>query len=358
MDIVYCDGLPLYVPGDQNYIAYDMELTRKINRSGSFSFTLPPGHPLYSSLSKLKSEIAIYRNGKRLWSGRIISSKRDAFRCMTFTCEGELGYLNDSSRAPMSFSGTPEQYLAKLLDNHNAQMYTDTHKQFMLGSVTVTGSVDCDQTDPQRTWDLINSNLLETLGGFIVIREEDGVKYLDYLAEYGEKCAQRIELGVNLLSMEEYIDASGVYTVLVPLGKNADGEYIGIGSDDEPYYVQNEAAVNFYGRIVRTVIFDEISDAAELRQAAEAELQKTLEVATTITASAVDLTEAGVDTDSFGLGDYIRVYSEPHGLNAWFLCNEISENIGEPGSASYTLGASLVSLTAKQVAAGQRVTTK
>lgn len=311
---------------------------------------------MYSRLYNMKSEISIYRNDRLLWSGRIVSTKRDIYRCKTFVCEGELGYLNDSSRAPMKFEGTVEQYLQRLLDNHNQQVYTDAAKIFQLGSVTVSGTVSINQQEPEVTWNLIDSNLLNVFGGYLVIRHEANAKYIDYLAEYGKECNQRIELGVNLTDIQESVDASNIYTVLVPLGKNSDGDYVGIESvNNDVYYIQNTAAVDYYGRIVKTIVYDDLDKPEDILAAAQADIQKTLSIATTITVDGVDLTLTGIDTDSFDIGSNIPVYAEPHGINFHFICNEISENIGEPGSTKYTLGVSVVSLTAKQIAAGQRI---
>lgn len=356
MDIVYADGLPLYVPGNNLYPIYDMQLDRKINKSGSFSFTLPPGHPSSGSLRKLKSEIMIYRDDNRLWSGRIIESKRNIYGETTYTCEGSLGYLNDSSRVPFSFNGSPREYLKLLLNNHNAQMYTDPQKQFLLGIVTVSGYFAYDQTEPQSTWELLDSNLVQRFGGFLKIREEEGIKYLDYLHAIDNYCQQPIELGVNMLDIEEYIDAYSICNVLIPYGKNEDGNLIDIASvNDGNNYIQIANDVAAHTRIVKTVIYDDLSEPADIMEAGQAQLEQMVLEALTINASAVDLNDAGINTDRFDLGDNIRVYAESLGLDAMLPCYEISEKIGEPGSAVYTIGASFATMTGQQTATNYRV---
>lgn len=362
MDIIYADGQPLFVPGTSSYTAYDIKLTRKLNRSGSMDFTLPPGHHLYDSLIPLKSEVVVYRDSKVLWSGRIINVTRDFFRCKTFSCEGELSYLNDTSYAPNSFSGSITTYLTKLLANHNAQMYTNGNKMYQLGKVDVEGTVIYEQADPETTWELINENLIDTFGGYLAIRNEDGVKYLDYLTSSGNVCGQVIECGRNLIDLEEYTDASELFTVLVPMAKDEDGNYFGIGTDGAyydsgdgvEYYVKNDAAVEYYGRIVKVEVFDDIKSVDELRAAAEARLAEAVKLAVTITADAVDLVNCGIDTDRITLGSLVRIISAKHGLDAYFVCSEITESIGEPERTQYTLGTSLTSMTARQLAAGKR----
>ena len=54
------------------------------------------------------------------------------------TCEGELGYLLDSTQRPAKYVNvTPEQWLTQVLDNHNMQVTAD--KRLYMGICTVLG---------------------------------------------------------------------------------------------------------------------------------------------------------------------------------------------------------------------------
>lgn len=76
-------------------------------------------------------------------------------------------------------------------------------------------------TDYTNTLDRLNTLLIEPYGGYLRIRVVDGVRYLDYVQEYGETIDQTIEFGVNLLDISEYISADEVFTELIPLGSES-----------------------------------------------------------------------------------------------------------------------------------------
>lgn len=356
---VYCDGKPLYIYGDASRTVISPTLTLDVNKAGSLEFSILPVHPLFNEVHKMRSLIQVYRNGEEIWAGRPFDRSGDFRRKRKFYCEGRLAFLNDSKREPNTFSGTVEQYISRLLANHNAQMYTDAHKQFQIGVVQITGTVNYVQAEPQSTWELLKTQLLDVFGGYIRLRPENGIVYLDYLEKSGKRSRQAIEYGKNLLDLSDYTSPDGVCSVLIPYGaKNEAGKYLKIESvNDGVDYIKNDAAVDEYTRIVDFAIFKDITDPAELLEAGKAELFRRLLLASTIEASAIDLVRIGLDTDTLECGDYIPIISLPHELNAELICCKTVERLDVPNQTKYTLGTSMVSFTAKQVAAGQRATT-
>ena len=54
------DGNNLYYPANANaFPVINPTLSVELNKAGSASFTLPPKHPLYGSINKLKSKITV-----------------------------------------------------------------------------------------------------------------------------------------------------------------------------------------------------------------------------------------------------------------------------------------------------------
>ena len=224
---VYCDGLPIYNDKLEGLKIFSPSLDLELNKTGSFSFTLYPDHPYYGSIQKLKSIITVYQEDYLLFRGRVLDDEIGFYNERKVTCEGELAFLLDSIKRPYDFTGSVAEYLALLLDSHNAQV--DETKRFTLGNVTVTDPNDyivrsnIDYTD---TWKEMNDKLLTLLGGFLSVRHADGVAYLDYLADFALLSPQKIEFGKNLLDQKRIIKGADVATVVIPLGaklKDAEG---------------------------------------------------------------------------------------------------------------------------------------
>lgn len=361
---VYCDGLPIYNDKLEGLKIFSPSLDLELNKTGSFSFTIYPDHPYYGSIQKLKSIITVYQEDYLLFRGRVLDDEIGFYNERRVTCEGELAFLLDSIKRPYDFTGSVAEYLALLLDSHNAQV--DETKRFILGNVTVTDPNDyivrsnIDYTD---TWKEMNDKLLTLLGGFLSVRHADGVAYLDYLADFALLSPQKIEFGKNLLDQKRIIKGADVATVVIPLGaklKDAEGkdtdkrltiETVNGGAD----FIEDAAAISQYGTIVKTVIFDDVTIAENLKAKGQAYLSSLVTLPESIELTAADLATVSTAFSSFHLGTYVDVVSKPHGLNQKFLVRKLSINLLDPAANKLTLGgvfeglaASLKSLTDTQ----------
>jgi hypothetical protein len=344
---VYCDGLPIYNDKLEGLKIFSPSLDLELNKTGSFSFTLYPDHPYYGSIQKLKSIITVYQEDYLLFRGRVLDDEIGFYNERKVTCEGELAFLLDSIKRPYDFTGSVEEYLALLLDSHNAQV--DETKRFILGNVTVTDPNDyivrsnIDYTD---TWKEMNDKLLTLLGGFLSVRHADGVAYLDYLADFALLSPQKIEFGKNLLDQKRIIKGADVATVVIPLGaklKDAEGkdtdkrltiETVNGGAD----FIEDAAAISQYGTIVKTVIFDDVTIAENLKAKGQAYLSSLVKLPESIELTAADLATVSTSFSSFHLGTYVDVVSKPHGLNQKFLVRKLSINLLDPAANKLTLG--------------------
>lgn len=344
---VYCDGLPIYNDKLEGLKIFSPSLDLELNKTGSFSFTLYPNHPYYGSIQKLKSIITVYQEDYLLFRGRVLDDEIGFYNERKVTCEGELAFLLDSIKRPYDFTGSVAEYLALLLDSHNAQV--DETKRFTLGNVTVTDPNDyivrsnIDYTD---TWKEMNDKLLTLLGGFLSVRHADGVAYLDYLADFALLSPQKIEFGKNLLDQKRIIKGADVATVVIPLGaklKDAEGkdmdkrltiETVNGGAD----FIEDASAISQYGTIVKTVIFDDVTIAENLKAKGQAYLSSLVKLPESIELTAADLATVSTAFSSFHLGTYVDVVSKPHGLNQKFLVRKLSINLLDPAANKLTLG--------------------
>lgn len=344
---VYCDGLPIYNDKLEGLKIFSPSLDLELNKTGSFSFTLYPDHPYYGSIQKLKSIITVYQEDYLLFRGRVLDDEIGFYNKREVTCEGELAFLLDSIKRPYDFTGSVAEYLALLLESHNAQV--DETKRFTLGNVTVTDPNDyivrsnIDYTD---TWKEMNDKLLTLLGGFLSVRHADGVAYLDYLADFALLSPQKIEFGKNLLDQKRIIKGADVATVVIPLGaklKDAEGkdtdkrltiETVNGGAD----FIEDASAISQYGTIVKTVIFDDVTIAENLKAKGQAYLSSLVKLPESIELTAADLATVSTAFSSFHLGTYVDVVSKPHGLNQKFLVRKLSIHLLDPAANKLTLG--------------------
>ena len=344
---VYCDSYLLYHTKLENLKIFDPSLELELNKSGSFNFTIYPDHPYFSLIRKLKSIITVYQDSFLLFRGRVLDDDVGWHNEKHIICEGETAFLLDSIQRPYSFTGSITDFLSMLITIHNAQV--DAEKQFTLGRVTVTDPNDYitrSDIDYVNTWEVISKKLLDLLGGYIIIRHEDGVNYLDYLAEINLLSPQTIKFGRNLIDLKRIRPGADIATVIIPLGAKLKDE---AGQDTETRltindvnggvdFIQDSAAIAQYGIIVKPVIFDDVTDPENLKAKGQAHLADSVKAWETIELTAADLATVEQDITSFHLGTMVRAESEPHGLNQLFLVSKLSLKLLDPAANKMTLG--------------------
>ena len=344
---VFCDGSLLYHSNLESLQIFDPSLELELNKTGSFVFTLYPDHPRFSMVKRLKSIILVYQDDFLLFRGRVLDEEVGWHNEKTFSCEGELAFLLDTIQRPYDFTGSIPEFLWMLLSNHNAQ--TDAVKAFTLGNVTVTDPNDYivrSDIDYVNTWDVITKKLVDMLGGFLQVRHVDGVNYLDYLAESTLLAPQKITFGKNLLDLKRTRKGEDIATAIIPLGaklKDAEGndtdQRLTIASVNGGLdYIVDEDAVKDLGIIFRTVIFDDVTEASNLKTKGQAYLSDSVKQWETIDLTAADLATVDRDITSFHLGTMVQVESYPHGLNQRFRVEKLSLKLFDPAANMMTLG--------------------
>lgn len=344
------------------HIVLNPKLALDVNSAGSLSFVLPPGNVMHGKLQKLKSIITVENDGAEIFRGRVLDDQKDIYNQISVYCEGEKSFLLDSQIAPYSYSGTAQGLFSKLVSDHNSKV--DANKRFTVGNVTVANKSKTAEVKT-NAWATASSEIEERLlnvyGGYLRTRTANNIHYLDWVEQYGESNSQPIEFSVNLLDLNEKIDAGAVFTVLIPLGESTigeDGQYtapVSIASVNGGLnYIQDDAAVARYGKVWRTRTWSYESSPAELLKKAR-EYLKTGIALETLTLKAIDMHFADGSAQPIRLGDRVRIISNPHGVNKTMMCSQIQMDLLNPENTEYTFGEQVRTLTENVVKAEEQV---
>ena len=393
--------LLLYRPNDPQALVLSPKLTREVSKGGSLVLTMTRDHAQYDMLQKLSTVVQVRRDGKEIWRGRVLKHEADFYNRRVVYCEGALSYFNDSSITPFNYKGTLRQFLQHLIDAHNDQVKSKM-KCFQLGTVTAAlGNLvvqfgDADQygvgEDYGKVWDILDKLVLKVFGGYFYCGFDAAtgynvLNYCDQAVEAKRQTAQKIEYGRNLLNLSETTDATDLYTRIYPIGnkhtvdtskwyyklmwwrepsKDKHEERWGIMETDaatvaqylpasgysynlEEGWIQNDAAVQKFGIITRIVELD--TDSANDTFAAGVQaLQQNYAMKTSYVIRAVDLVDAGYDTDRLDFAMYSHIVSTPHSVDAVMLCTRLVEPLEKLAHKEFTFGMTRRTLTDRHVA--------
>ena len=321
----------LFNQNTPNALPLSATLEQEANRSGIFTFSIAPGNPLYDKLVLFKSGIIIDQEEPpydTVWIGHVASEDTDIDGIKTYTCYDEIGYFDYSIQRPRTISGTPTQVISSLLAEHNSQV----GRTIVVGTMPSSlASVSID-TDYGSTLQYIN-NLAEQYGGYFRMRYEMPYYALDWLDGSPKQSNQVIQLGSNIMDFSKSVQTDDFGTVLIPLGNN--GLTIASVNGGLDYLESANSAT--YGKIWRTVSFDDINNASDLKTAGQTYLAQTENPITSFEISAVDLSQAFSYVDLIQLLDSVQVVSPKHGLNARFDVTKLYTDILNPENNRITL---------------------
>lgn len=362
MFTIKCDDYILSDPRHDDLVVINPKVDLEVNKNGTASFKIYPDHPYYEKMYKLRSIITIYQDNKPIFKGRIIDDELGFHNEKQVSIEGILAFLLDSIQEPFEYQGDVAPFFTQLINNHNAQV--EPFQQFKVGRITVTdpnGYINRSSVDYLTTKEVIESRLIETLGGYISIRYEEDGNYIDYLADFDDTSTQIIEFGENLIDLKQKIDAVDIKTGIVPLGaklKDAEGndtdKRLTIEEVNEGRkYLIDEEMVAQYGKIFEVVIYDDITLASNLLTKGQQELVEKVKLSNTIELTAIDLNNVDKNIESFSFCDYIRILSKPHNIDKIYLLKKLSIDLANPQNTKITLGETVKTLTDTTVNIGK-----
>ena len=357
---VLCDGKTLHDVRDEEYMLLGPKVALELNKTGNFDFSILPRHPNEGIINKLKSKIEVYEDSELLFSGRSLTDEMDFQRTGQISCEGELAFLLDTvQRAHTYGSESSEVHKANnnidifkaLITEHNSQVGAE--KQFTIGTIDID-KVDIKTlaTNYETSWDFINTNFIGKYPGYLRVRHENGVRYLDYVKQYGKVSNQVIRFGENLLDLKKYTKAENIKTAIIPVGGNGVTSIASANGGKD--YIYNQEAVDLYGWIYEKVDFPDAVDPKDLLAKGQEYLKTCVNLAITIELTAVDLHMIDVDINAIRLGDLVPCVSQQHGLlstmgdvSTYYLVSKYEIDLENPANNKIVLGRTISSLTDK-----------
>ena len=345
----------------------DVELVLDLREASTLKFKMPRTHPARGAiaLESVEPQIEVWDGPTCLMQGRAYACEdADDVGTVEYSCEGELAYLNDTSvrpystvagAAPALAPSDPYGYFAWLIDNHNAKV--EPSKRFRVGvnqghMLDGNGHILRSDSTYPTTGKVIKEKLLESLGGFIRARYEDGARYVDYLADTDGTASQRIEFGANLLRFARTRDGSPIYSAVIPLGAKPEGsderatiEPLGDGDADQYGRYQKRAdalvSVDLVAKVgyrETAVEWDDVTEPENLLARGLAWLPAQANEIETIKLTAYDMSRIDPDAKPFALGDYVRATAAPHGYDSYMIVSRIVMRPTDEAGHEYTFG--------------------
>ncbi len=220
------------------------------------------------------------------------------YKSRKITVEGIMAYLLDSRYRPFSYQGDIPEFFESIIESHNSQV--EDFQKFKIGEITVTDPnnyINRSSVEYLTSLEVIESRLIRTHGGFLIVRYEHDGNYLDYLADMPYTSTQLIEFSVNLADLSQKIDGTSIKTGIIPLGaklKDEEGndtdERLTIESVNEGKdFLIDEQTAAVYGKIFDVVIWEDVTQASNLLTKAQEYLANNIMFLVSVDITAVDL---------------------------------------------------------------------
>lgn len=364
MYTIYHNGSLMYSPEFDEYTLEAPTVTLEANKFGTLQFTIYPDHPEYSRLSKITSVLSVYKDGALYRQFRPTYSKRVFRGGMTHKCESVLARLNDFQFRPFDYispenaTNAIEDFVETVLDSYNARV--DSSLQILKGNILVTDPnnyIHYSSLDYLGHWDVLQSRLVDTHGGYFMERYSGGKIYLDYLREEDlPTSTQAIRFGENLTDLFIETDSANTFSVLVPTGADIEvaDEYgethterltiktVNGGLD----YIESAAGIALYGRRETTQRWQDVTQPQNLLTKAQEYLQSiAVKFKETVSLDALDLHNADASIVSYNWMDKIPVESAVHDIDETYILYKITLPLNNPLSGKIQLGETRLTLT-------------
>lgn len=355
---VYVDGELFYHPNLSQLAITQAKITEDAENIDSFTLSAPSNHPYNNSIHPMSSTIICKKGNDIVFEGRALDDGSDFYNSHTWTCESALAYLKDSQQPPFNYKGTLKGLLEYFISVHNKSV--EKKKQFTIGNITVSDNnnyISYSNSEYSCTLDAIKDKLINTHGGYLMVRYSEQGKFLDYLSEFNMRSIQSVEYGKNLLDVKITRDHTERITALIPLGakkKTTDEDGNEVELDERiditsvnggVNYVSNKEAVNSIGWIWTTEIWDDVTLPANLLKKANARLNELVNGITSMELTIVDESDTGADIGSIHARQFIDCKSKPHGINGRYACMSKTVDYLNPSGNTINIGASGIKLT-------------
>lgn len=295
----------------------DATIDECINTVSQSSILIPATTKADINLFKTIVKITDMEKRKDVFLGRVIKVSEEMSNDGTFTkridCESLLGVLNDTYIREYIKETTASSLLSHYLSK--AIVYNDYI--FKAGTVE---DVE-DKVKIEINYETVLSSLLnlaDIINRKVNVRIEDKTIYIDLLKNLSNKQTQRVQMGVNMMSIVKELDASDFATRIIPLASDEEGNKLTIkkvnGNKD---YIQDDELVSQYG-VIEMVCEDTgtIKDAKTLLSWAKSQLSFYKSIKLVLDCSAIDLSYlSGKNLERIELDDAILITNNVLNIN-------------------------------------------
>lgn len=328
----------------------------EINKIDSFDFSFEPDNVAHGHLKPYFTLIHVQDTLKDeyIFEGRIYKPKREmdnnGLLTSSWLAEGELGYLHDGMQRHLEFRGTPFEAVKTILDYFNTQV--EDYKHFQVGNIEVTNSTNnlyFYLSAEQDTFDALKEKILDSIGGELQIRKENGIRYLDILNSIGELKETEINLDKNLISMSVDIDPTDIITRFTPLGTRIESEdesatdasqarlTIESVNDGLPY-IDSQILIDQFGIQGGSVTWDDINQPSILKTTGQNYMDNQKLVLNQYSIKAYDLSIIGLVIDNFKKGNSHRLVNPVMNIDEVLRIIGTSKDIIEIEESGITIG--------------------
>ncbi|MBV4424928.1 phage tail spike protein [Clostridium tyrobutyricum] len=314
------------------------KLNIKRSQAGSLTFSITLNNPGYNLITRFITKVVCVdiRDNKEVFSGRVFTTKpgmADGGELKKeVVCEGKMNYLHDSVVESVVYEDqTPVDVITALLNYHNTQV--EDYKKVKPGIIDVEDWLFFT-TDFETTLEAIQKYCIDENKGFLRFRTEDGINYLDYMANPPSDKIANISLGENLKSLT--IDDSQVFgTRIIPVGAN--GLTIERVNNNKNY-IEDSAAVAKYGIIYKKADYSDIDDDEMLMTECQKDLSQYTQPAGSFDVSALDLsTLANASVDSIDTSTSVHINCPILGVDDTYKVMEMDIDLTKSWNPKLTI---------------------
>lgn len=322
-----------------------LPLKEGLSMVDTLSFKLYTNGSGYDKLFELVTKVKVFdrRDNTIRFTGRVLNvdekMDNDGKIYKEITCEGALGYLNDTKQRGSSFvANDVSGFLTQILSVHNSKV--DPGKQIYVGSVNIASQVIHTCSYLSTLAEILS--VREVIGGDILVREVNGSLYMDWLESFDESVVE-VSLGVNMKDMIIARDITSLGSRIVPLGaNNITIETVNNGYD----YVEETNAKNVFGVIEKTVEYKDITDPYILLYTCLLDLPIHTQPIYVLKSNALDLSFiTGNKAEQFTLGKRLNIVNRYMGVNDIYKIVTIDLDLLQPYNPTLTIANKPVTLS-------------
>ena len=337
---------------------------RETNTIGSLTFSVLYTHPVYDMFKEYKGVIRLYWGTALIYKFRIIKIRRDFYNTLTIQCEGLLGYLNDSIVKPYVFNAnhsvypdtipppscSPVEFMTELVALHNRMVEAEQRFTFVDDTDGAFDSIlfTTAQTAYTKTWDELQSKIINNIGGYIQIRHMSAENMLVFKAALTDNNTQTVRFRRNLKDLEIETLPKKYATAIYPVSTFVDSDGAQrIVKLTGTEYIDKPLLTPIYGRIIECVQYEGINTEAHLREIARRDLSSFVNRSKAIKASATDMSAFDSSVPPLEVDRLTRIISEVNNVDVTVMLNAFDVDILDPRNSTYTFNGEVPSFVRK-----------